>query len=166
LKIGFGKKAEYDGAKGTTPYSAAIYGVAEQWADLMETMLDPRNLESEMVAVAKATYRKADTEGLTGIMYSLVVEILCRYWIYGKALNQALAWTTMNKVEDIDYKARLQRMEIKSFTLHDRELWNYPCRDCMCIASSITFFTYFQVPAIWVVKFRGSQKLTSLMVQV
>jgi hypothetical protein len=83
----------------------AVYSVAEQLADLMETMLDPGNLESDMTIVAKATYHKSDTEGLTGLTYNLVVEILCRYWVYRKALNQALALTVMNKVEDINYKA-------------------------------------------------------------
>ena len=87
-------------AKATTPYSAAVYDVAENWANLMERVIEPANIgENRMVSVARSAYHDADTEGLTGLMYNFAAEILFRYWVYGKTLGQALKWATIDNVK-------------------------------------------------------------------
>jgi hypothetical protein len=114
MKILPGVESKYEESKAETkaPDGNAIYDAAEQWADLMETIIEPRNLQvSEMAGIAKSTYHGAQTEGLTGLMHNLVVETLFRYWVYGKLLNQALQWSTVHRVEPLDYKARLQQLE-------------------------------------------------------
>ena len=121
------KEFEKSKANATTPYGLVIYDVAEHWADLMESVLDPKSLEeSSMAAVAKATYRDADTEGLTGLMYNFAAEILCRYWVYGKALDQALAWATANRIENIDYKTELQRLETRVLKVPQKKAVEVP----------------------------------------
>jgi hypothetical protein len=79
-----------------------------------------------MAAVARLTYRDADTEGLTGLTYNFAVEILSRYWIHGKSLNQALARVATNKVEEADYKARLQRLERRVLNLSQEKIVELP----------------------------------------
>ena len=120
MKIVSGLERSYEEAKAkaTTPYGAAVYDVAENWANPMEKVMEPGSLgESEMANVAKSTYHDADTEGLTGLMYNFAAEILFRYWVYGKKLDQALKWAATHRVEWIDYKARLQQLERRVLNL-------------------------------------------------
>jgi len=124
---GFESKYEEGKAETTTPDGAAIYNVAEQWADLMETVMESGSLqESEMARIARSTYHDADTEGLTGLMHNLVLETLFRYWMYGKALNQALQWGAVHRVEPVDYRVRLQQLERRVLKLPKDESVRVP----------------------------------------
>ena len=62
-----------------------VFRFAERWADLMEERIESgERLED----IAKETSHKADTEGITGFMYVVAVNILSRCWVYGEELRK------------------------------------------------------------------------------
>lgn len=64
-------------------YGRRCYTYARDWADLMEARL----AEGASVAdVAKETSNVADTDGITGFMYSAAVSILVGCWEHGEEL--------------------------------------------------------------------------------
>lgn len=69
----------------TDPYGARCYSYAKDWAELMEAEIEKGKTVAD---VAKATSRKADTDGITGFMYGCAVEILSRVWDYGEGLRK------------------------------------------------------------------------------
>jgi hypothetical protein len=78
---------EYDGwkANNTDGYGAAIFKVAEQWANIIETKISQGKKISE---IAQTSFGEADDEGLTGFMYNAAVAILAKCWIHGEELRK------------------------------------------------------------------------------
>lgn len=72
-------------AKNTDPYGSCIFRYSERWADLME-----RELENgvRIKDVAEKLSHEADTEGITGFMYGVSVNILSQCWIHGEELRK------------------------------------------------------------------------------
>lgn len=65
-------------------YGAGILKYARDWADLMEKKL----AEGAKVAdIAESTSHEADTDGITGNMYSMAVSFLSRFWTHGEELR-------------------------------------------------------------------------------
>jgi len=70
-------------------YSAAVVRYAERWADMLETAMELANLDdASFAAVAKSTSHEADTEGISGAMYGMAVQILRDHWEHGERLNR------------------------------------------------------------------------------
>ena len=66
-------------------YSKGVVDYLERWAALMEAKL----AEGETIqAVAEATSREADTEGISGFMYGMAVSALAHCWQHGEALRK------------------------------------------------------------------------------
>lgn len=78
------RKKDLEGDDSNVGYVAGIYSYAERWADLLEAEIAKG---STVPAVAYRTSHKADTEGVTGFMYSLAVQLLVAYWEHGEALR-------------------------------------------------------------------------------
>jgi len=67
------------------PYGARLNEYANDWALLMEEqMANGAALED----IAKETSHVADTDGITGFMYSCAVSILSAVWIHGEDLRK------------------------------------------------------------------------------
>lgn len=66
------------------PYGRACYDYALAWADLMEAELASGKTVAEC---ANETSRTADTEGITGFMYSAAISILSHVWEHGEQLR-------------------------------------------------------------------------------
>ena len=76
--------AEYK-AKNTDPYGGRVVSYGEDWANLMEARL----AKGEKIAdMAKITAGEADTDGITGFMYSCAVSALAHFWVHGEELRQ------------------------------------------------------------------------------
>lgn len=71
--------------KNTDPYSRRCFTYAEDWADMMEAEIAAGKTLAD---VASATSRKADTDGITGFMYGVAVEILAKCWVHGEELRR------------------------------------------------------------------------------
>lgn len=65
-------------------YGAAIYEYANRWACLMETHIANGKA---LASIAKQTSHEADTDGITGFMYSAAVSILAEVWVHGEQLR-------------------------------------------------------------------------------
>lgn len=92
MKIITGKEQDYKDwyNKNLDPYSHACFTFAERWAELLEEVIE--NSDDKPVKVIidnadKLSY-KADTEGITGAMYGMAINILALCWEYGKELSQ------------------------------------------------------------------------------
>ena len=87
MKIIEGKEADYQSwkDKNSDPYGGACFTYAEQWADLMEAEIDKGAV---LIDIAERTEREADTDGITGFMYGMAVNILSLCWIHGEELRQ------------------------------------------------------------------------------
>lgn len=71
------KVANLDGG-----YGEAILRYASRWAALME------NSGLEVSEVADSASHEADTEGITGFMYSAAVSVLSSCWVHGEQLRK------------------------------------------------------------------------------
>jgi hypothetical protein len=69
----------------TDPYGSAINEYAELWGRLMQARMHTGKSVSD---VAKDASRDADTDGITGFMYSCAVNILSHVWNYGEDLRR------------------------------------------------------------------------------
>lgn len=85
LKPGVEEKyAEWKTKNAADPYGTACFTYAEAWADLIEkAMADGAKLED----VAEKLSHDADTEGITGFMYGMAVNILSMAWEHGEQLR-------------------------------------------------------------------------------
>lgn len=84
-------EAEWDKglANNQDGYGKAIYQYAEQWALLMQAVIDPTgDIQKQIVEVAEKTSHTADTEGITGFMYGAAISTLAAFWIYGEELRK------------------------------------------------------------------------------
>ena len=71
-------------ANNTDEYSICIFRYAEVWSNAMEeALLCGYKLED----IANKMSHAADTEGITGNMYAMAVNILTKCWIYGEELR-------------------------------------------------------------------------------
>ena len=79
---------EYDDWKAENsddPYGLRCFTYAEDWADMMEeAMAEGKKLED----VADKLSHKADTDGITGFMYGMAMQILALCWEHGEALRR------------------------------------------------------------------------------
>lgn len=66
------------------PYGRRCYTYAQEWADLMEEQI-AKGMKLE--DIARSTSVVADTDGITGFMYGMAVNILAHCWIYGEQLR-------------------------------------------------------------------------------
>jgi hypothetical protein len=66
-------------------YGLAIFRYAEAWADLMEPKLEAGDAFDLFAA---ATSHQADTEGITGFMYSAAAQILAKCWVHGEPFRR------------------------------------------------------------------------------
>ena len=90
MKIIEGKEKEYQDwyDQNDGPYSRCCFDYADAWASLMESrMAQGETLE----ACAKLTSHQANTESISGGVYSLAVGILSKCWIHGEQLQR---WST------------------------------------------------------------------------
>ena len=71
--------------KNSDSYSRRCFTYAEDWANLMESRLEQGQSIKDC---AKETSHEADTDGITGFMYSAAVSILSNHWIHGEELRQ------------------------------------------------------------------------------
>lgn len=78
----------YEGwkADNTDSHGIAIFKFAEEWATIMEMYID---LGYKVANVAEKAAQDADTEGLTGFMYSASISVLYQCWEHGDELR---AW--------------------------------------------------------------------------
>lgn len=72
-------------ANNQDPYGNRCYTYAVDWAELMEKAMDEGKTIAE---VAKATSHEADTDGITGFMYGMAVNILAHCWAHGEELRR------------------------------------------------------------------------------
>jgi hypothetical protein len=72
-------------AKNTDDYGSAIFRYAERWADLME--LEMAN-GAEIKDIAERLSNEADTEGITGFMHGVSVNVLSHCWEHGEELKK------------------------------------------------------------------------------
>lgn len=68
-----------------TPYGAACVAYAERWARLMAARMQAGET---LEACAEAMSHMADTEGITGFMYGVAVQMLAECWVHGEALRR------------------------------------------------------------------------------
>lgn len=71
--------------KNTDPYGSCIFRYAERWAEMMEEQIARGKTIKE---IADKTSHDADTEGITGFMYSCAVSILTQCWEHGEKLRK------------------------------------------------------------------------------
>lgn len=92
MKILEGKEQEYKEwyDKNSDSYSRACFTYAERWAELLETKIENSDKEISEVfkEYAEEYSHKADTEGITGFMYGVAVQILSMEWEYGEYLRK------------------------------------------------------------------------------
>jgi hypothetical protein len=75
--------------KNTDGYGSAIFRYAEAWADLMEEKIDTSSpIQNQINFIADQLSRDADTEGITGYMYGVAVNILAHCWVHGEELRR------------------------------------------------------------------------------
>lgn len=67
------------------PYGMGCFTFAETWANLMEKKVTEG---MKVKDVAEVTSHEADTEGITGFMFSAAASILCHCWIHGDELKK------------------------------------------------------------------------------
>ena len=87
MNIKKGMEQEYRETKdkNTDPYGARIFSYAEDWANLMEKEIaNGKQLED----VAYETSHMADTDGITGFMYSMAARFLASVWKHGEQLRK------------------------------------------------------------------------------
>ncbi len=72
-------------AKNDDPYGRRCFTYAEEWAALMEAEMAAGK---ELKDIAQATGRSADTDGITGFMYGMAVQILSVSWEHGEELRR------------------------------------------------------------------------------
>ena len=72
------------------PYGKAVYTYLERWADLMEEEINSSDKSPEEVIpeCADELSHDADTEGITGFMFGVAVNILSNVWKYGEILKK------------------------------------------------------------------------------
>lgn len=91
MKIIEGKEREYADwrEKNADPYGRRCFTFAEEWADRLEArMVDGIDPTAVIAAHAEEDARDADTDGITGFMYGMSVQILARAWLHGDALRR------------------------------------------------------------------------------
>lgn len=66
------------------PYGSGVVRFAERWAELMEKELEEGKL---LIDIAGITENQADTEGITGFVYGVAVNVLSHAWKYGEDLR-------------------------------------------------------------------------------
>mgnify|MGYP003147971575 CR=1 FL=1 len=71
--------------RNTDPYGSCVIRYTEGWADLMEAQMKEGKKLEDIAAEASHT---ADTEGITGFMYSIAVAVLSECWTYGEELRK------------------------------------------------------------------------------
>lgn len=67
------------------PYGLACFRYAENWANLMEAEMEKGK---EIKDIAEKMSYQADTEGITGFMYGMSVNILSHCWEHGEELRK------------------------------------------------------------------------------
>ena len=92
MKIIPGKEEEYRGwynNNNLDPYGHGVFTFLERWAALMEEAIEKSgNPEEAIEKYANSLSHVADTEGITGFMYGVAVEILSKEWVYGETLRK------------------------------------------------------------------------------
>lgn len=79
-------------ARNSDPYSRRCFTFAEGWAERMEAIMAESPGRDPAVVIqtyAKSCAREENTDGITGFMYGMAVQILADTWVHGPAL---LAW--------------------------------------------------------------------------
>ena len=66
-------------------YSLGTINYLKRWADLMEKEIENG---AKVADIADKTSHIADTEGITGYMYSCAVSALSHFWEYGEELRK------------------------------------------------------------------------------
>lgn len=81
------KQKEYEQWKGVQEdaYEKRIFEYAEIWATSMEEAMKSGYRVED---IADELSKKADTDGITGFMYNIAVQILSTHWIHGDALRR------------------------------------------------------------------------------
>lgn len=101
MKIIKGKEKEYKDwfDKNSDPYGRRCFTYAEDWAEMLEKLIENSNEDPLKVIItyAEETGHKADYDGITGFMYGMAVNILSQCWEYGEYLRK---W--YNKEYDYD----------------------------------------------------------------
>ena len=67
------------------PYGSGVIRYAERWADAMEAAMAAGE---SLADCAKRTSHEADTEGITGFMYGVAVQVLATSWALGEELRR------------------------------------------------------------------------------
>jgi hypothetical protein len=66
-------------------YGACVFRYTERWADMMEQEMQNG---VKVKDIADKLSHQADTEGITGFMYGVAVNILSQCWEYGDELRR------------------------------------------------------------------------------
>lgn len=75
--------------KNNDEYSRACLSFAERWAELLEAEIKNANdITKCVINNADILKKKADTENITGAMYSIAIGVLLHYWKYGEYLQK------------------------------------------------------------------------------
>ena len=87
IKMQIVKQKEYEQWKEVQEdaYEKRIFEYAEIWATSMEEAMKSGYRVED---IADELSKKADTDGITGFMYNIAVQILSKHWIHGDALRR------------------------------------------------------------------------------
>lgn len=116
MKILEGHEQEYKNwyDKNSDLYGRACFTYAERWAELLEEKIKSSTEDPMKVVIDNADKlsHDADTEGITGFMYSFAVSILSQCWKYGEYLrkwhNQEYSYDGMGVVNPAAMSLKLK----------------------------------------------------------
>lgn len=94
MKIKSGREEKYSNLqkKNNDFYGRGCLNYAARWAELLETKINasnatPEDVKDIIINNAKELSYEADTDGITGFMYTVAVNILSDCWEYGEYLR-------------------------------------------------------------------------------
>jgi hypothetical protein len=75
--------------KNTDAYGAATVGYAESWALMLQQIIETETSPEKAIEKhADRLSHEADTEGITGFMYGMAVQMLSSCWRHGEILRK------------------------------------------------------------------------------
>lgn len=91
MQIVEGKEQDYKAwfDKNDDPYGRRCFTYAEAWAERLEAQIAvDGDAATTIQKYADAFSREVDTDGITGFMYNMAVQILAVCWVHGDLLRR------------------------------------------------------------------------------
>lgn len=85
------KYSKYVEINSTDGYSYGVVKFGLKWANLMEECFEQnkdKDIKTLIIENAERLGNKADTEGITGFMYSAAISALSEFWEHGEELRK------------------------------------------------------------------------------